>query len=58
MTGGGFGGCVVALIPAELEQAVIAAVEAQYSSQFGLEAEIYRCHASTGAFRVVNRNYV
>ena len=58
MTGGGFGGCVVALIPAELEQAVIAAVEAQYSSQFGLEAEIYRCHASTGAFRAVNRNYV
>ena len=58
MTGGGFGGCVVALIPAELEQAVIAVVEAQYSSQFGLEAEIYRCHASTGAFRAVNRNYV
>ena len=58
MTGGGFGGCVVALIPAELEQAVIAAVEAQYSSQFGLEAEIYRCHASTGAFRAGNRNYV
>ena len=58
MTGGGFGGCVVALVPAELEQAVTAAVEAQYSSQFGLEAEIYRCHASTGAFRAVNRNYV
>ena len=58
MTGGGFGGCVVALIPAELEQAVIAVVEAQYSSQFGLEAEIYRCHASTGAFRAVNRNSV
>jgi galactokinase len=58
MTGGGFGGCVVALIPAELEQAVIAAVEAQYSSQFGLEAGIYRCHASTGAFRAGNRNYV
>ena len=58
MTGGGFGGCVVALIPAELEQAVIAAVAAQYSPQFGLEAEIYRCHASTGAFRAGNRNYV
>ena len=58
MTGGGFGGCVVALIPAELEQAVIAAVAAQYSPQFGLEAEIYRCHASTGAFRAGNRNSV
>ena len=58
MTGGGFGGCVVALIPTELEQAVIAAVAAQYSPQFGLEAEIYRCNASTGAFRAGNRNYV
>ena len=58
MTGGGFGGCVVALIPAEFEQAVTAAVAAQYSSQFGLEAEIYRCHASTGAFRAGNRNYI
>jgi galactokinase len=58
MTGGGFGGCVVALIPAEFEQAVTAAVATQYSPQFGLEAEIYRCHASTGAFRAGNRNYV
>jgi galactokinase len=56
MTGGGFGGCVVALIPADLESAVIAAVGVQYSPQFGLEAEVYRCMASTGAFRLVNRN--
>ena len=56
MTGGGFGGCVVALIPADLESAVIAAVGVQYSSQFGLEAEVYRCMASTGAFRLINRN--
>ncbi len=56
MTGGGFGGCVVALIPADLESAVIAAVGVQYSPQFGLEAEVYRCMASTGAFRLINRN--
>jgi galactokinase len=56
MTGGGFGGCVVALIPADFEPAVIAAVAAQYSPQFGLEAEVYRCKASTGAFRPINRN--
>ena len=56
MTGGGFGGCVVALIPADLESAVIAAVGVQYSSQFGFEAEVYRCMASTGAFRLINRN--
>ena len=56
MTGGGFGGCVVALIPADFEPAVIAAVGAQYSLQFGLEAEVYRCKASTGAFRPNHRN--
>ena len=56
MTGGGFGGCVVALIPTEFEPAVIAAVAAQYSPQFGLEAEVYRCKASTGAFRPISRN--
>ena len=56
MTGGGFGGCVVALIPADLESAVIAAIGVQYSPQFGLEAEVYRCMASTGAFRLINRN--
>ena len=56
MTGGGFGGCVVALIPTEFEPAVIAAVAAQYSPQFGLEAEVYRCRASTGAFRPISRN--
>jgi galactokinase len=56
MTGGGFGGCVVALIPTAFEPAVIAAVAAQYSPQFGLEAEVYRCRASTGAFRPISRN--
>jgi galactokinase len=56
MTGGGFGGCVVALIPTDLESAVIAAIGVQYSPQFGLEAEVYRCMASTGAFRLINRN--
>ena len=56
MTGGGFGGCVVALIPADLESVVIAAIGVQYSPQFGLEAEVYRCMASTGAFRLINRN--
>jgi len=50
MTGGGFGGCVVALVPKSLEQTVITAVRQHYPSQTGLSAEIYRCETSDGAF--------
>lgn len=49
MTGGGFGGCVVAILrPDDLEN-VIATVKDQYARQFGLEAQFYICHADDGA---------
>lgn len=53
MTGGGFGGCVVALIPTKLVDTVTKQVKLQYPQQFGLTADIYICHASQGAFRHV-----
>ena len=49
MTGGGFGGCVVALMPQELVAPVRAAVTADYRAASGLDASIYVCHASAGA---------
>ncbi|UIP26683.1 galactokinase [Photobacterium sp. TLY01] len=49
MTGGGFGGCVVALVPAELVDAVQRAVEAQYENATGLQASIYVCQPMAGA---------
>jgi len=49
MTGGGFGGCVVSLIPADLVSAVKDAVEENYEQQTGLEPSIYVCKASGGA---------
>ena len=49
MTGGGFGGCVVALMPDELIAPVTAAVNAKYPAASGLNASIYVCHASAGA---------
>ncbi|MNZ71936.1 Galactokinase [compost metagenome] len=49
MTGGGFGGCVVALLRPEQVNEVIAAVEAQYPARFGLKADSYVCRASAGA---------
>ncbi len=49
MTGGGFGGCVVALVPQGLVSQVHDAVIANYRAASGLEASIYVCHASAGA---------
>ncbi|ABM03781.1 galactokinase [Psychromonas ingrahamii 37] len=55
MTGGGFGGCIVALIPSELVDGVKAAVVSQYSAATGLDASIYVCNASVGAGIVLEK---
>jgi len=52
MTGGGFGGCVVALTPTELLPLLIEVVENEYPKKFDLHPSIYICTASQGAFRV------
>lgn len=49
MTGGGFGGCVVALVPSDRVEDVRAAVAKHYEQQTGLKATVYVCHASEGA---------
>ncbi|MBU3740077.1 MAG: galactokinase, partial [Rhodoferax sp.] len=49
MTGGGFGGCVVALVPESRVPAVRAAVEAGYRSPEGRAAAVYVCRATDGA---------
>nr|WP_273803684.1 galactokinase [Providencia rettgeri] len=49
MTGGGFGGCVVALMQQHLVKPVINAVESQYADATGLHADIYVCQPSKGA---------
>lgn len=49
MTGGGFGGCIVALMPVELVDHVKAAVAEKYRAQTGIEETFYVCKASTGA---------
>ena len=51
MTGGGFGGCVVALVPKEKVDDVFAQVNLQYPIKFGLTADIYICSPSASAFR-------
>jgi galactokinase len=48
MTGGGFGGCIVALAPQEFVPAVEAAIAEKYPVTSGLEATVYVCQASAG----------
>lgn len=49
MTGGGFGGCVVALIPQALVPAVQQAVAEQYEAKTGIKETFYVCKPSQGA---------
>jgi galactokinase len=49
MTGGGFGGCAVALVEAGKAGDFVEAVEAGYRQRSGLEAQMYVCEASERA---------
>jgi len=51
MTGGGFGGCVVALVPTTMITELTDVVNRGYPQQFGLKPSIYLCTATQGAFR-------
>ncbi|NQY36604.1 MAG: galactokinase [Alteromonadaceae bacterium] len=51
MTGGGFGGCVVALVPESMVTELTGIVNKVYPQQFGLTPSIYLCKATQGAFR-------
>lgn len=49
MTGGGFGGCVVALLPAALTAEVCERVAREYPARNGLPPTLYICQPSAGA---------
>ena len=49
MTGGGFGGCIVALLPHELVEPAKAAIAANYAKASGFAATAYVCEAAAGA---------
>lgn len=50
MTGGGFGGCVVALAPTDKVDAIKQVVQEKYFDRTGYQADIYVCSATQGAF--------
>ena len=49
MTGGGFGGCVVALLPRERTAHVQSRIEAEYRAPNGEPADVWICRACEGA---------
>jgi len=49
LTGGGFGGCTVNLVEQEHVSGFIENLRNGYRNATGIEADIYRCHASAGA---------
>lgn len=49
MTGGGFGGCVVALVPEILVPVVKEAVTSQYEAKTGIKETLYVCKPAQGA---------
>ena len=48
MTGGGFGGCVVALLPHTLVPAVTAHINAHYHARTGLHETVFVCTPQAG----------
>jgi galactokinase len=49
MTGGGFGGCIVAFVERDRVDEVGARVRARYQERFGRTAEVFACQAAAGA---------
>jgi galactokinase len=49
MTGGGFGGCVIALVRPEAAEQLAAAWKAAYRERHGRECTIFRVKAADGA---------
>ena len=52
MTGGGFGGCTVNLVPKDEVENLRAALSSQYVQRFGRLPELYRCRPAAGASQV------
>ena len=55
MTGGGFGGCAVALVQADRAGQFSEAVAAEYQASTGLAPNVYVCVATNGAEQVQPR---
>lgn len=53
MTGGGFGGCVVALVPPSLIEPARAAIQDNYNAKTGISPSIYFCKPTSGVMSLL-----
>ena len=49
MTGGGFGGCVIAIAPDHKVDAILSAIASDYRAPDGKVADVFVCQATQGA---------
>jgi galactokinase len=49
MTGGGFGGCAIALVEANQMENISNKIAADYKTKTGIEATIFSSHPAAGA---------
>jgi galactokinase len=52
LTGGGFGGCTINLVESGQAEQFSRLLRDKYKAATGIEADIYRCHASAAAHAV------
>jgi len=54
LTGGGFGGCTINLVETKQAEEFSAQLRDKYKAATGIKPDIYRCHASAAAHRILN----
>lgn len=57
LTGGGFGGAIVALVEANSIETIAPTVEAEYLEKTGHKGTAYRCAISDGAFALAEKDW-
>jgi galactokinase len=58
MTGGGFGGSIVAMLHPEMQAGFVERIVRAYRDRFGIQPEIYPCRPSAGAAQVTRRETI
>jgi galactokinase len=58
ITGGGFGGCTVNVVRAEMAEGFVAAVRGAYQSEIGITADCFVCEPSDGALALLAKEVV
>jgi galactokinase len=56
ITGGGFGGCTVNIVSADMAEQFVAAVQREYAAVAGIEAECFICAPSDGAMALLAKD--